>query len=453
MPPKRWSCSRGVAVSTKPTTEPTASQPRKKGKAEPLPDGDPPHTAFLLSLKIPSLKDHVAQHGLSLFSTRASIFEFKRDEIIRVNNEKLVKIQQLEQRRLQQQEGERARKKLAQARVKRRQKETQVVKDAVREVGGRTKYDRVGFFTFRYNSIRFTEAINEYRVLTRTPNNLDDTTSQTLASAPQTAPPQSSTSWKGLPVAAESRTNGSSIAPNTTSRSSSIPEAIAKRIFERPEISLITPTAPFAQVFGPEPPLTPADSNDSRRQSLLQPLQQAVGQASPTEPREPTEPSEPITMPNQPVQDLGGVDDKIKDVIQSLYEFQQHVHGFRPEQQERMIEKVEDIASSLKDLDTVTKDESNPIQNVRVAPDIIDYVDAGRNPDIYTREFIELVQRGNSVMNGKQKAFRDFSKIFAQVLKDNFDGMDDEVDTIMRHAGMEERDGAFVEMQQNGHRA
>jgi hypothetical protein len=33
-------------------------------------------------------------------------------------------------------------------------------------------------------------------------------------------------------------------------------------------------------------------------------------------------------------------------------------------------------------------------------PEIIDYVDSARNPDIYTREFVELVQRGNQDLRG-----------------------------------------------------
>src|ERR1700712_1273701 len=41
-------------------------------------------------------------------------------------------------------------------------------------------------------------------------------------------------------------------------------------------------------------------------------------------------------------------------------------------------------------------DPSNPsLASIQLPPEIIDYVDSARNPDIYTREFVELVQRGN----------------------------------------------------------
>lgn len=148
--------------------------------------------------------------------------------------------------------------------------------------------------------------------------------------------------------------------------------------------------------------------------------------------------------------DTGGVDESIKDVIQNLFVMQQHVASFRPEIQEGLNRKVEDLAVSLQKLDDLVAQSSNPVHSIKIAPDIIDYVDDGRNPDIYTRDFVELVQRGNAVLNGKQRAFRNFSKIYAKALKDNFEGMDEEVDSIMENAGMEEKNGKFVEKHQNG---
>ncbi|KAI1133016.1 transcription factor subunit Med10 of mediator complex-domain-containing protein [Nemania abortiva] len=48
-----------------------------------------------------------------------------------------------------------------------------------------------------------------------------------------------------------------------------------------------------------------------------------------------------------------------------------------------------------------------------VPPELVSYVDNGRNPDIYTREFVELVRRGNQLMRGKQNAFASFRDVLA----------------------------------------
>jgi mediator of RNA polymerase II transcription subunit 10 len=59
---------------------------------------------------------------------------------------------------------------------------------------------------------------------------------------------------------------------------------------------------------------------------------------------------------------------------------------------------------------------STPAKNPNlphVPPELIQYVENGRNPDIYTREFVELVRRGNQLMRGKQDAFRAFRDVLA----------------------------------------
>ena len=49
-----------------------------------------------------------------------------------------------------------------------------------------------------------------------------------------------------------------------------------------------------------------------------------------------------------------------------------------------------------------------------IPPDIIAYVEQGRNPDIYTREFVELVQKRNSMLKGKIEAFQSFAGILEE---------------------------------------
>ena len=44
---------------------------------------------------------------------------------------------------------------------------------------------------------------------------------------------------------------------------------------------------------------------------------------------------------------------------------------------------------------------------------LVQYVENGRNPDIYTREFVELVRRMNQLARGKSHAFASFRDILA----------------------------------------
>ena len=131
--------------------------------------------------------------------------------------------------------------------------------------------------------------------------------------------------------------------------------------------------------------------------------------------------------------------DSLKDVIQNLYDIQSQTYGFRPETQPVLINQIEELTHSLAKLQDLADPITHPnssLHELFVAPEIIDYVDDGRNPDIYGREFIETVQRGNAVLNGKKQAFKDFSVVFAQMLKEGIGGVDKQVDRVMEHAGM-----------------
>ncbi|KAK8056498.1 hypothetical protein PG993_001725 [Apiospora rasikravindrae] len=58
---------------------------------------------------------------------------------------------------------------------------------------------------------------------------------------------------------------------------------------------------------------------------------------------------------------------------------------------------------------TPTPDQALP----HIPPELVQYVEKGRNPDIYTREFVELVRRQNQTMRGKQAAFASFRDVLA----------------------------------------
>jgi mediator of RNA polymerase II transcription subunit 10 len=158
----------------------------------------------------------------------------------------------------------------------------------------------------------------------------------------------------------------------------------------------------------------------------------------------------PITerIPNRtraamaPVKDTSkdtiAVYNKIRQIVNTLTDIQTLTHGYLPETQNILVDRLTELTESLSTLKTLTsptESASNPIHNVAVAPEIVDYVDDGRNPDIFTRDFVELVQRGNAVINGKQAAFRDFTEIYAQKLKEGIPAVSRQVDRVLDNAG------------------
>ena len=82
---------------------------------------------------------------------------------------------------------------------------------------------------------------------------------------------------------------------------------------------------------------------------------------------------------------------------------------------------------------------------MQVPPEILSYVDEGRNPDIYSREFVETVQRGNVMLKGRAQGlagFRDalrdeLVELWGEEGKDVVDGL--VVDGKGRENGVEKR--------------
>ncbi|KAB8078524.1 mediator complex, subunit Med10 [Aspergillus leporis] len=155
---------------------------------------------------------------------------------------------------------------------------------------------------------------------------------------------------------------------------------------------------------------------------------------------------------------LSQVDTDLKDIIQHLFEIQSAVHGYLgPETQQELVRKIKSLTLSLSTLSTHTTDDNDPqdtttqetqnqnrnqnssdpsIASIQLPPEIIDYVDAARNPDIYTREFVELVQRGNQDLKGKKEAFADFRDVLAREMRSAIPGCRGEVERVLGGLGL-----------------
>ncbi|KAL2836370.1 mediator complex, subunit Med10 [Aspergillus pseudoustus] len=154
---------------------------------------------------------------------------------------------------------------------------------------------------------------------------------------------------------------------------------------------------------------------------------------------------------------LSTVDNEIKDIIQHLFEIQSAVHGYLgPETQQELVRKIKNLTTSLQTLSIHTRDDPSsssnttnnnssnnvnasdpPITSIVLPPEIIDYVDAARNPDIYTREFVELVQRGNQDLKGKKEAFASFRDVLAREMRGAMPEVRGEVDRVLKATGGE----------------
>ncbi|KAI0976019.1 transcription factor subunit Med10 of mediator complex-domain-containing protein [Xylaria arbuscula] len=130
-------------------------------------------------------------------------------------------------------------------------------------------------------------------------------------------------------------------------------------------------------------------------------------------------------MPNV---DHNVLEQQLKDTIQSLHNIMVQVTSYdtttsaspstpatsppptrAPSSRDVLAAELSALSRSLQTLHRTSTARTLP----QVPPELVQYVDNGRNPDVYTREFVELVRRGNQLMRGKQSAFASFRDVLA----------------------------------------
>lgn len=67
--------------------------------------------------------------------------------------------------------------------------------------------------------------------------------------------------------------------------------------------------------------------------------------------------------------------------------------------------------------------------------EIIQYVEASRNPDIYTREFVELVMRYNQQQKGRSEAFATFRDILGREMASGIPDIKEDVKRVVEATG------------------
>ena len=81
---------------------------------------------------------------------------------------------------------------------------------------------------------------------------------------------------------------------------------------------------------------------------------------------------------------------------------------------------------------------SSSALSIQIPPEIIAYIDESRNPDIYTREFVELTQRGNRELKNTSEAFTKFRDVFGEELIESMPELKDDVARILAGGPVEE---------------
>ncbi|CAI4217898.1 unnamed protein product [Parascedosporium putredinis] len=127
---------------------------------------------------------------------------------------------------------------------------------------------------------------------------------------------------------------------------------------------------------------------------------------------------------------------QIKDIIQDLFKVMVVTSHYdtsgRPSKEENPL-----FLPQNTQLDRHRPDPHPPLRT----PELVKYVEGGRNPDIYTREFVELVRRGNQLTRGKMHAFSTFRDILAEQMAAAMPELKNDVDRVVEETRLDSSAG------------
>lgn len=128
---------------------------------------------------------------------------------------------------------------------------------------------------------------------------------------------------------------------------------------------------------------------------------------------------------------LAQIDEQLKLIVQNLYNLIVQSLDHQGTLTEDAMKR--EIQSLIQNLVLLTR--TAPSLPLEIPPDIIRYVEQARNPDIYTREFVELAQAQNQRLRGKSEAFAQLRDILAKEIMTAMPEVRNEVKRVVESTG------------------
>lgn len=79
-------------------------------------------------------------------------------------------------------------------------------------------------------------------------------------------------------------------------------------------------------------------------------------------------------------------------------------------------QKINQVVSSLRDIDRI----KDSIQDVQLPIEVFEYIDSGKNPQIYTKDYMDKALRKNEQVNGKIDYYKRFKLILIEEMQKVF---------------------------------
>lgn len=121
----------------------------------------------------------------------------------------------------------------------------------------------------------------------------------------------------------------------------------------------------------------------------------------------------------------------VNEIVGQLFSLGIALHDFNGTEGPRtaLVSNINNLTANLAKLQNP---ENKALDKVPIPLDVLQYIEEGRNPDVYTREFVEATKKSNQYLRGKMIAMHDLRDVLGKKISNEFPELSDVVDNITK---------------------
>lgn len=133
-------------------------------------------------------------------------------------------------------------------------------------------------------------------------------------------------------------------------------------------------------------------------------------------------------------EELSSSEQQVGAIIESFIELGVSVYDFpgNSEAAQGMITNLKRNVDRLSKLNQQSNDPNSQLNHVNVPIEVVQYIEDGRNPDIYTREFVEAIRRSNQYQRAKMQGLKQLRDSLAEKISEEFPDLEPSVHNIIQ---------------------
>lgn len=134
---------------------------------------------------------------------------------------------------------------------------------------------------------------------------------------------------------------------------------------------------------------------------------------------------------------INSTKDTLAHLVESFIELGIIVHDFQGTDTSKDALSMR-LNHTIDELYKLQNPQSKSLDQVPIPLDVLQYIEDGRNPDVYTREFVEATKKSNQYLRGKMIAMKQLRDVLGKKISSEFPELSEVVEDITKRTDGDE---------------